>query len=474
MSGAPAEDPLALLPEAALLAGAVAGLLLGLWTPQSRQRRVAVVVVAACLLSAALAAPGLTDAARTVFSGTWSVDAAAGTVRVVAPLATALAVVLLRAGVAGDARETETYVLATFVALGADVLAASDDALMLVAGFLLASVPAYALAGTRRDARGTEAALKYYLLSALAGVVLLVGVVALVLATGTTSWAAVGETITTAPRAVVALAAVGIAGALLFTAGAVPVHFWVPDLAAGTPPAVAALLTTVAKLGALVALWRLVTGPFAEVPGAAGTAVAVVAAASMTLGNLAALPQTEPRRLLGYSTISQVGYLLMPVAVAGTTALAEPALLVYLAAYAVTNVGAFAAVAAVPQAGTLQEWARGAAARPWVVVSLLVCLLGLVGTPPTAVFVGKVAVFAAAADGGAPWLAVVAVVNTLVSLAYYLRWIAPAVAATWRRPPRTAPDAAPDAGPGVAAGVLHACAAVSLVLGVAAGAAVAA
>ncbi|MBW0088670.1 NADH-quinone oxidoreductase subunit N, partial [Pseudonocardia sp. KRD-184] len=154
--------------------------------------------------------------------------------------------------------------------------------------------------------------------------------------------------------------------------------------------------------------------------------VAVVAAASMTLGNLAAFFQTSVQRLLGYSTISQVGYLLMAVAVAGRSELAQPALLLYLAAYAITNLGAFAVVAALPAYTELDDY-RGAARRhPLLVAALIVCLLGLVGTPPTAVFLGKLTVFTAAVEGGLGWLAVLAVVNTVASVFYYLRWIAPA------------------------------------------------
>ncbi len=145
----------------------------------------------------------------------------------------------------------------------------------------------------------------------------------------------------------------------------------------------------------------------------------------MTLGNLAAFAQTSLRRLLAYSTVSQVGYLLVPVAVAARTPLALPALLGYLAAYAVTNLAVFAVLAARPGALEVVDQ-RGLAGRhPVLAVALAVGLLGLVGTPPTVVFAGKLAGFTAAVDGGMTWLAVVAVLNSIASLFYYLRWIAP-------------------------------------------------
>ncbi|WP_278237379.1 proton-conducting transporter membrane subunit [Isoptericola sp. AK164] len=458
------DDLAGLLPEGLLLVAAVGGLLLGLWTPQAAQRRVAVVAAVGCLASALAAAAALAGPARTVFAGTWTVDATTGVVRLAVAAATLGVVVLLRTELAGHPRETEAYVLALLVALGADALAAASDALLLVAAYLLASVPAYALTAFRQDARGTEAALKYYLLSALVGVVLLVGVTALVLATGRTGYASAGAGLPDAAPALGALATLGLLAAVLFKAGAVPAHFWVPDAVDGASPAVAALITTVPKVGALAAAFRLVAEPFAEAPAGLALAVALVAAVSMTLGNLAAFWQSSLQRLLAYSTISQVGYLLMIVAVAGTVEPAGPALQVYLAAYAVTNVGAFAAVAAVPRRSTPAGWAAGVAGRPWLVVSLVVCLLGLVGTPPTAVFVGKVAAFTTAADGGYAWLVVLAAANSVASLFYYLRWIAPAFRAVSSARPRVAGVRRP------AAATLHVAAATSLVLGVALGA----
>jgi NADH-quinone oxidoreductase subunit N len=155
----------------------------------------------------------------------------------------------------------------------------------------------------------------------------------------------------------------------------------------------------------------------------------------MTLGNLAAFFQTSVKRLLAYSTISQVGYLLMAVAVATRSSTAPRSLLFYLAAYAVTNLAAFAVVTELPHARTVASY-RGLAARhPGLGAVLVMSLLGLVGTPPTAVFLGKLQVFTAAIDGGYGWLAVLAVANTVASLFYYLRWLAPCTASkliAWR------------------------------------------
>lgn len=482
--GGMGEDPLALLPELLLLAGAVGGLLLGLWTPQHRQGRVRAVVMLACLLSAAAAAADLGAPAEAVFDGTWVIDTTTGVVRIVVALAAAAAVGLAVASLTGHPRETEAYVLMLLGALGAIALAASGDLLMLVAGYLLASVPMYALAGFAKDSRGVEATLKYYLLGAFAGVLLVVGVAALVLASGSTGYADLAADLPAAPAPLLAVGILGVLAGVAFKAGAVPVHFWVPDVTAGTTPAMAAYITTIPKLGAVAAAFRLLAEPFAAVPLDVPLLVAVLAAASMTLGNLAAFTQTEVLRLLAYSTVSQVGYLLMVVAVAARTDLAVPALAIYLAGYAITNLGAFAAAAVAPQARTLEDWATAVGRHRWLVVSLVVCLLGLVGTPPTAVFVGKLAVFAAAADGALMWLVVIAAVNTVASLFYYLRWIAAAVGVmqapettavsgdvpvtttTTAAPPATATELQLLTAP---ARALHAAAVTSLLVGVGAG-----
>ncbi|WP_249051652.1 NADH-quinone oxidoreductase subunit N [Cellulomonas fimi] len=463
-------DPLDLLPELLLLLGAVGGLLLGLWTPQRRQARVRGLVVLAALASAAVAAVDLVGPDTSVYGGTWVLDTTTGVVRITVALATAAAVLLSATSLSGHPRETEAYVLMALGALGSVALAASGDLLMLVAAYLLASVPLYALAGFAKDVRGVEATLKYYLMGALVGALMLVGIAALVLAAGASGYPELTAALPRAPMPLVAVGVIGVLAGVGFKAGAVPVHFWVPDAIAGTTPSVAAFISTVPKLGAVAAASRLLAEPFSGIPLDVPLVVAIIAAASMTLGNLAAFRQTEVLRLLAYSTISQVGYLYMIVAVAARSDLAGPALAIYLAGYAVTNLGAFSAAAALPHATTLTDWAAAARGRPWLVLSLVVVLLGLVGTPPTAVFLGKVAVFSATADGGLGWLVVLAAINTVASLFYYLRWIAPAA----RGEPTTAagqPATAtrPAAVAHAPAVTLHAAAAGSLLLGVGAG-----
>ncbi|CAO0832389.1 NADH-quinone oxidoreductase subunit N [Streptomyces microflavus] len=361
----------------------------------------------------------------TAFGAAFAVDPVTTTSRIVI-LGGTLTVLGLAVGpLRADPRESEFYVLVQLASLGALMLAGAQDLLLLAAGYLLASIPAYALAGFRKDGPGTEAALKYYVVGALLGVVMLTGITLLYAAGRGTAYPMLSTELRTAPGALLTVGTIGLLAGIAFKAGAVPAHFWVPDAVQGSTPPVAALLTTLPKIGALAALYRLgavlLSGNMPSWPAL----IAVLAAASMTLGNLAAFFQRDVKRLLAYSTVSQVGYLLMPVAVAGRSDLAQQALLYYLAAYAVTNLGAFAVVSALPQARNLTDYRGLSRQRPLLAASLVICLLGLVGTPPTAVFVGKLQAFSAVFDADYAWLAVLAAVNTVASLFYYLRWIVP-------------------------------------------------
>ncbi|WP_299039443.1 NADH-quinone oxidoreductase subunit N [uncultured Pseudokineococcus sp.] len=417
-------DVVAVLPEVLLLVGALAALVGGAYTPRERQWVLRLVAVAALLGSSAAAVVGLTSPAGLVFEGTYAVDSTTGAVRLIVAAATLLVIGLGVDELAGHRQESETYALLLLSATGAVVMAGAADLLVMVVAFLLASIPLYALVGQARTASAAEGAMKTYLMGALFGIVLLTGVVVLLgVSGGEAGYAGLAVALETAPAGAVAAGAVAVIVGLMFKAGGVPGHFWVPDAAQGAGVTAAAFLTTVPKIGAVVAIYRLVDALPVTVD--AQLVVAVLAVASMTLGNLAAFAQTAPRRLLGWSTVSQVGYALLPAAVAGRTDLAEPAMVLFLAAYAVTNLAAFAVVAALPRRVSIDDYRGLARSHPLLAGALLVSLLGLLGTPPTSVFVGKLLVATAAWDGGSGWLAVVLVVNTLASLFYYLRWFAP-------------------------------------------------
>ncbi len=407
-------------------------LLSGSFLPRDRQwvaRAVALLALAASGVAAALAM----GAPTTAFDGSWAVDTGTGVARLVVVVGTALVIGLGAEELSGSERESETYALLLAAALGVVVLAGASDLLVLAVGFLLASIPVYGLIGLDRSRLATEAAVKTYLLGALAGIVLLLGITVLTaLGTGS-SYRDLAEHLPAAPVAGVAFGVLAVVTGLLFEAGAVPLHPWVPDATQGARTTAAAFLTTVPKIGALLAVLRLLQVVPTDVP--AGLLVGLLAAASMLLGTFAAFGQRDLRRLLGWSTVSQVGFLLLPVAVARTSEQALPSLLIYLAGYTVTNLAVFAVLAALPHQRTLADVRGTARDHPWLAGALLVGLLSLVGTPPTAVFLGKLTTFAAAWDGGLAWLVVIAAVATVASLFYVLRWIAPVVATTERAGP---------------------------------------
>ncbi|WP_017570183.1 NADH-quinone oxidoreductase subunit N [Nocardiopsis halotolerans] len=458
-------NTIALLPEMVLALASVGALLLGSWTPRHRQGRVRLLAVAALLVALAVTV-AFAVAGVGSHGGGYAVDAATHAVRV-AVFAGVLATVLLAADTLdAHPRASEFHVLLLLGALGTVALAGADDLLVLAVAYLLASIPLYALVGFAKDGAGTEAALKFFLLGALSGILLLTGTVLLLGAGGTTGYAGLASALPGAPGALVAVGTVAVLAGLLFKAGGVPLHFWVPDVTEGSPVPVAAFVTTVPKIGALVALYRLGDQVLAGAALDWALLAAILSAASMTLGNLGAFFQTDARRLLAYSTVSQVGYLLMAVAaVDGGADLARPGLLFYLGAYLAANLGAFAVVHAL-RARTLEEHTGLFRDHPWLALSLVVCLLSLVGTPPTAVFVGKLTLFTAALEADLGWLMVLAAANTLASLFYYLRWILPLF-----RPSREAREEVERARPRGrwSTGTAVTAAAVSLGMGLAAG-----
>ncbi|MEU0112577.1 NADH-quinone oxidoreductase subunit N [Streptomyces bobili] len=429
------ENLTALVPEIALLGAAVVGLLAGSWLPRRRQWVIAVLAAAACVAGlVATAVTMITDREQTVFSHAFAVDTATGTGRLVVLAALLLVIGMSVEPVRGHERETEYWVLLLMTGAGTLALIGANDLLMLVAAYLLTSIPAYALSAFAKDAAGTEAALKYYLMGALFGVTMLAGTALLYAAGHATLYRDLRATLPEAPYGLVGVGLVAVLAGLLFKAGAVPAHFWVPDVTTGAPAPVAAYVTTLPKIGALVAGYRLFHQALADSSVNWPLLMAILAAVTMTLGNLAAFSQTDVRRLLAYSAISQVGYLLMALAVATRTDLAQKSLLFYLAAYAATNLGAFAVVTELPHARTLRDYRGMGPRHPGLAAVLVVCLLGLVGTPPTGIFLGKLEIFTAAVAGGYAWLAALAVANTVASLFYYLRWLTPVFTSTDRAP----------------------------------------
>jgi len=354
------------------------------------------------------------------FSGTYRVDDLSIWSKLILLPATGLTAILAATEVRGTDREATVYSLLSFATVGALALSGAGDVMFLVLGVLLTSLASFALVAYPRTDVATEAAMKYFVFGAVSGSVMTFGLTYWFGATGSTLIADLDRLASMRLAAVAGL--VGVLVGLGFKAGLTPFHFWVPDAYDGGPLSVAAYLSVVPKVGAVFALAEVARNlppDIANWPiGVAGLAVA-----SMVYGNLAALPQTNVVRLLAYSSIAQSGYLIFGVAAIGRSDLAVRSLVVFAAAYAAMNIGMFGVIAVVGR--NLSDFAGIGRARPWLGAATVIFLLSLVGIPPLAGFIGKLLLFGAAIDAQFTWLAVIGILNSVLSLAVYLRIIVP-------------------------------------------------
>ncbi|CAN5597322.1 NADH-quinone oxidoreductase subunit N [soil metagenome] len=413
-----------IVPELVLLVGGVTVLLYSLAAPRRLQVGAALIALATIVAALAVSALMLDGPERLTFAGTYARDGAALWAKLIVLVATAAVIGLSIPWFRSDARHGEYYTLLLFSALGSILLAGATDLMELVVALLLSSATGYVLTAYHRRARpSAEAGIKYFLLGALTSAGMLLGVALLFGAGGTTTYAGAEPGLADGGPAVVAGAGL-VVTALAFKMGSVPVHQWMPDVAEGAPAPVAAFVTAVPKVGGLVAVARFMVILPEDALGWRPL-VAVLAAATMTVGNLAALWQDDVRRLLGWSAVSQTGYGLMGVVALGRSELALPSVLFFLVAYVLANIAAFGVVVELRGRTALSDYDGLAAARPLLAASLVVAFLSFIGIPPLAGFGAKLALFATAIEAGYTWLAALAVINTVVSIAYYARVIAP-------------------------------------------------
>ncbi len=377
-------------------------------------------------LATGLAWP-LLKADTTVFGGTYRIGPLAVWSKLILLPATALSLLLARAELAGKFREGSVYSLMVLVSIGALMLAGSGDVMLLVLGVVLTGLGSFALVAWPADDPATEAAMKFLVFGSVAGAVMIYGL---------SFWfAGAGSTLLSAMAGAgdfPLLAAAGLVGLLVglgYKAALVPFHFWAPDAYEGAPVSVAAFLSVVTKVAAIFALAQALRA----LPEQTGWqwAVAVIAAISMTYGYLAALVQGNLVRLLAWSSVAQSGYFLLGLVAVGGGALAQESLIVFAAAYAAMNIGAFAIVLI---GGRDMEAIGGLGRRaPARAAAMSVFLLSLTGIPPLFGFFGKALLFGAALEAGFLWLVVVAILNSVLALGVYLRIVvalyAPAEAA---------------------------------------------
>lgn len=321
----------------------------------------------------------------------------------------------------------EYYVLLLFATVGMILMATATDLIVIFLALELLSLPLYILAAFKReDGRSLEAGLKYFLLGAFSSAFFLYGIAFLFGATGTTNLMKIAAALANASRPSSDFLLVG-AGLLLvgfaFKVALVPFHWWTPDVYDGAPTAVTAFMSVAVKAAAFGAFFRafLVALPSLAMDWRA--VLALIAVLSMTLGNVAALLQSNIKRMLAYSSIAHAGYIL--VALVAMEQNSAPSTLFYLLAYTLTNLGAFATVIALSDGARerleIGDYAGAARKQPLVALALTICLLSLAGLPPFAGFFAKFFIFSAAVEAGWAWLAVVGMLNSLVSVYFYLR-----------------------------------------------------
>lgn len=318
---------------------------------------------------------------------------------------------------------SEFYQLVMFATVGMMLMASSRDLITIYLGLELTAISSYVLAGIlRHDDKSNEASIKYFLNGALASAVLLFGLSLVYGLTGTTHLTGIAANLQAGviSKPLLLTAMVFLVGGFGFKVAAAPFHFWAPDTYEGAPTPVTAFFSVGPKGAALAAMLRIFFGGFWTIQPQWALLWAVLAAASMLIGNLSALWQTDVKRMLAYSSIAHVGYILVGVVASNVTG--SSAVIYYVLAYAVMNLGAFAVVIAVENQGlgTKLDDYRGLSERsPFLAYSLVLFFVSLIGIPPTAGFVGKFFLFKGALEAGYLWLALLMAVNSAISVGYY-------------------------------------------------------
>jgi NADH-quinone oxidoreductase subunit N len=421
----------AIAPEVVLVGALVAVLLVDLFTPEGARGIVPQVagigLLAAMVPVLTLAVDG-TD--RAMFGGAYAVDNFSLVLKALFLLAGYVVVLLSTNYIAeGDYHEGEYYFLLLSSILGMTVMASSRDLVSIFVALELLSIPAYMLAGWRKsDLHGNEAGVKYYLMGVFASAVMLYGMSLLYGLSGSTLLTDIGAAVSVADtRPFITLGIVLVVVGFAFKVSAVPFHTWAPDTYEGAPTPITAFLAVSSKAAGFVALLQLVLIGFVGRDDVIGPLMWVLAALTMTVGNLIALRQTNIIRLLAYSGVAQAGFMLAPLAVVGTNPDgALRAVVTYLLIYAGMNLGAFAVVLAVARKtrsaeieslGGLFEYAPG------LTVLMTVFLFSLAGIPPLGGWLAKFIVFRTLLQpdltAGGVTLAVVVGVNSVIALYYY-------------------------------------------------------
>ncbi len=432
---APDIDWHALAPELVLIVGINVVLLVDLWIDASKKWMMAslagFVMLGAFLPVITLAVVG--DDVRSMFDGRYVVDEYALVLKGMFLLVGYVVVLLSQNELEeGGYYQGEYYLLLLVSVLGMVMMTSARDLVSVFVALELLSIPAYMMAAWRkRDRKSNEAGVKYYLLGVFASGVLLYGMSYLYGTTGTTKLSEIatqldGDDLLAMQVIAIVFVIVGFG----FKISAVPFHTWAPDTYEGAPTPVTAFLSVAAKAAGFVGLVSLLFVALHPAGDVYEPFIWVLAALTMTVGNVLALRQTNIVRLLAYSSVSQGGFILMPLAVMASGGAAESALksvVIYLLIYAFSNLGAFAVVIAVSRktrSGEISSFGGLMTYAPGMGALMTIFLASLTGVPPLGIWIAKLQSFKTLLDAGdtaAYVLAVIAAVNTVISAAYYTR-----------------------------------------------------
>ncbi len=414
-----------ILPEIVISVYAMAALLLAAYTGKDKMAGMLTWLTAALLTVMALWIGITGEGSRTAFGGMFNDDGFARFAKVATLLSAAAVMVMGQEYMARrNILRFEYPLLIALASVGMMMMVSAGDLMALYMGLELQSLALYVVASLRRDsAKSTEAGLKYFVLGALSSGLLLYGASLTYGYAGTTLFSGIIEAAEGRAPLGLLLGLVFVLSGLAFKVSAVPFHMWTPDVYEGAPTPITAFFATAPKMAAMGLFARVVHDAFGGVVGDWQQVIAVLSLLSMFLGAVAAIGQTDIKRLMAYSSIAHMGYALMGLA-AGT-AFGVQAMLIYMAIYITMNVGTFAFILSMERDGqpvteiaSLNMYSKS---HPGRAMAMLILLFSLAGVPPLLGFFGKLYVLRAAYEGGLVWLAVAGVLASVIGAFYYLR-----------------------------------------------------
>jgi NADH-quinone oxidoreductase subunit N len=428
-------------PEIFLVIATSAILLIDMFLGEAKRNITYVLSLAVLVVCAVLSFADLSAGATVyTFNNMFVSDPLAGLLKLFCYLAVGLTFIYSRQytgvrGMFGGTLGGEFYTLALFALVGQMIMISGNNFLSIYLGLELMSLATYALVALRRDsAVATEAAMKYFVLGAMASGFLLYGMSMLYGATGSLDLGEVARATAsgTVNKTVLVFGVVFLVSGLAFKLGAAPYHMWVPDVYQGAPTSVTLLLGAAPKLAAFAIAFRLLVEGLWALAVDWQQMLIVLSLLSMAVGNITAIAQTNLKRMLAYSTISQMGFMLLGLlggifsgSNAGTAANAYSSALFYIITYVLTTLGTFGVIMLLSRSGfeaeNLEDFKGLNQRSPWFAAVMMILLLSLAGVPPLVGFYAKVSVLQAVLAAGHIWLAVVAVLFSLVGAFYYLR-----------------------------------------------------